>query len=375
MPFYNDLRPDTDPAKQDYALIFPSLKTDIAMRKRTIQNLLSLREGLDNQITRKIADKNLIVASWNIKEFGHTKQRLPEAYFYMAEIINRFDLIAIQEVKTGLEDLYILMRLLGDDWAYQINDITEGKAGNAERSAYLYNKTRVELAGLAAEIVLWDKLTQHSEIKQLKRTPYMTGFNAGWKQFAMINIHLHPGDDQDDVLYRREEVSLLLQALKEKIRLGRIWNENLILAGDFNFYGGASKDDGTIQFIYDEGFKEVESIIGIDTNASMTDVYDRLFITSNDYFCLGSNAANQEQGGVFNPFAFVYQEADLLTYKSYMLDDYTGSKDLENQDNLMAYYKHPWRKNQLSDHFPIWFELIIDSSDIFLREKLEDHTP
>ena len=34
------------------------------------------------------------------------------------------------------------------------------------------------------------------------------------------------------------------------------------------------------------------------------------------------------------------------------------------------YFKHPWRKNQLSDHFPIWFELIIDSSGAFLAEKL-----
>lgn len=373
MPFYNDLRPNSDPSKKEYALVFPSLKTDIVMRRRTIQNLLSLRAGLDDQVARKVADRNLIVASWNIKEFGHTKQRLPEAYFYMAEIINRFDLVAVQEVKSGLEDFYILMRLLGDDWAYQINDITEGRAGNAERSAYLYNKKRVELAGLAAEIVLWDKLTENASIKQLKRTPYMTGFNAGWKQFAMINLHLHPGDDQDDIAYRREEVELLLKALSEKIRLGRIWNENLILAGDFNFFGGPTKDDATIQFIYDQGFKEVESLIGIDTNASMTDVYDRLFITSNDYFCLGETEAGQERGGVFNPFEYVYREEDLLTYKPYMLDDYTGSKDLEVEDNLEAYYKHPWRKNQLSDHFPIWFELIIDSSNTFLREKLEDH--
>ena len=50
---------------------------------------------------------------------------------------------------------------------------------------------------------------------------------------------------------------------------------------------------------------------------------------------------------------------------------YTGSKDLANNDlALTRCFKHPWRKNQLSDHFPIWFELVVDSSETFLRNKL-----
>jgi hypothetical protein len=49
---------------------------------------------------------------------------------------------------------------------------------------------------------------------------------------------------------------------------------------------------------------------------------------------------------------------------------YTGIQDLEDPAVLARYFKHPWRKNQISDHFPIWFELIIDSSDEFLAEKL-----
>ncbi len=59
-----------------------------------------------------------MVASWNIKELGHTTQRLPEAYFYMAEIIARFDFVVIQEIKSSVKDLEILLRLLGDDWIH-----------------------------------------------------------------------------------------------------------------------------------------------------------------------------------------------------------------------------------------------------------------
>jgi hypothetical protein len=78
-----------------------------------------------------------------------------------------------------------------------------------------------------------------------------------------------------------------------------------------------------------------------------------------------------ESGGVFNPFEYVYRDGDEQSYKAFMMADYTGSRDLNIPSKLASYYKHPWRKNQVSDHFPIWCELIIDDSDEFLKEKLQ----
>ena len=372
MPYYNDLRPQDDLKKRDYELVFPGMTQ--SEKKRTITMLLALRAGLRDEIAAKKADENLLIASWNIKEFGHTTQRLPESYFYIAEILSRFDLVAIQEVKSTLEDLQIIMRLLGPDWSYLVNDITEGLAGNSERSAYLYNKRRVELAGLAGEIVLWDDLTVDSEVKQLKRTPYITGFNAGWKTFSLINLHLHPGDDEDDIAYRRAETELLLKALAQKISRGRLWNENLILAGDFNLYAGPNKDDATIALIGEAGYGEVESLVGVDTNASQTEAYDRLFLTRNEYFTLAKDADHREVGDVFNPFNYVFKTGEEQVYRDYMKAHYTGKRDMDDPAQLARYYRHPWRKNQLSDHFPIWFELIIDSSDEFLKDKLASYT-
>jgi endonuclease/exonuclease/phosphatase family metal-dependent hydrolase len=370
MPSYNDLRPDSDDDRQDFALVFPQMPE--AERIRAIDKLLALRQALDQQIAAKRADKNLLIGSWNIKEFGHTTQRLPEAYFYMAEIISRLDLVCVQEIKSGVQDLEILMKLLGDGWAYLINDITEGTAGNSERSGYLYDRSRVEFAGLAGEIVLWDEITAGQPITQLKRTPYITGFRAGWKTFAMINVHLHPGDDDDDFDLRAAEVGLLLQAIARKREQSGLWNDNLILGGDFNFYAPThanDKDGRTIQAIGDAGFRELECLQGVDTNASKTEAYDRLFVAANDYFTIGTEQ-DREVGGVFDPFDHVYTEAEHATYTPYMRDDYTGSKNLDLDDGWARYFLHPWRKNQLSDHFPIWFELIIDSADPFLRRTL-----
>ena len=170
MPTYNDLRPEEDFKKKDYALIFPGMTKP--EKKRTIENLLPLRGGLKDELPPKIADVNLLIASWNIKEFGHTTQRLYESYFYIAEILSHFDLVIIQEIKSGLDDLYRVMSILGPGWKYLVNDITEGTKGNSERSAYLFNAKRVEFAGLAGEIVLWDELTSGSAVRQL---------NNGWK--------------------------------------------------------------------------------------------------------------------------------------------------------------------------------------------------
>ena len=368
MPSYHDLRPEADFEKRDYALVFPDMT--VTEKKRTIRNLLELKSGLEEIPARK-TEENLLVASWNIKEFGHTTQRLPEAYFYIAEIISNFDLVAVQEIKSSMFDLDIIMRLLGDNWQFMVNDITNGTDGNSERSAYIFNTQRVKLSGLAGEISLWKELTAGSELEQLKRAPYITGFCAGWKTFAMVNLHLHPGKSTDDIDLRKEEVRLLLAAVAEKRRLKQLFTDNLILVGDFNFY--ETHDDDTIEMVKAAGFSEIESLKGKDTNASKTEAYDRFFLRSNKYFQVNRNDADEEIAGVFDPFRFVYKNGSHTSYIAKMQDHYTGNKTpAELLATIDSYYKHPWRKNQVSDHFPIWFDLQIDNSKSFLQGNLDE---
>ncbi len=366
MPFYNDLRPKADYEKNDYALVFPTMKDD--EKVRAIEGILRLREGLEASIPPRKAEQNLLIGSWNIKEFGHTKQRLPEAYFYIAEILSRFDLVVVQEVKSTLVDLKIVMRLLGSDWGYLVNDITSGTDGNSERSAFLFNSKRCHLSGTAGELVLWDALTQDSEIKQLKRTPYLMGFRAGWKNFALLNVHLQPGDDDWEVKYRKEEVRLLISALKEKMK--ETWTPRLVVAGDFNFYD--RKDVEAVEMFNEAGFYEVDNLIGVDTNVAETDAFDRLFIRHNKYFSVARDCDGKTKGGVFNPFEYVYRTGEEATYKREIIEAYTGAKDLENDDDaLEKQFRVYWKRNQISDHYPIWFELEIDSAVPFLESKLK----
>lgn len=361
MPYYNDLRPESDFKERDFALVFPDMST--RQKKRAIQGILDLKTALKSQISARRTEGNLLVASWNIKEFGHTKQRLPEAFFYIAEILSVFDLIAIQEIKSSTHDLQKIMRLLGSDWEYLVNDITSGGEGNSEQSAYVYNTKRVKLSGLVGELVLWPELTKDTEVKQLARTPYLTGFRAGWKSFSLLSVHLEPSDSDAQIKRRTEEVELLLAAIKSKTK--ESWSNRLVVVGDFNFYDG--DDDHNVKAFEDAKFYEVDGLKGKDTNVSSSQIYDRIFIAEDRFFHVATDVDGKTIGGVFNPFEHVYKDGASAEYEQEIREDYKGPMDLE------AYFQRYWKRNQISDHLPIWFELVTDDSEAFLQSRLKKH--
>ena len=178
MPYYTDLRPPKDTAGRDLQRFFPDLGNEA--RARIAAGLIRLRAQLAREVPPRRTEKNLIIGSWNIVSLGAGGFRDAEGYFYLAEVLSVFDLVAIQEVKPDLTDLGLLTRMLGPGWRYMVNDSTGGDAGNDERSAYLYNSDRVRLAGVAGELTLWDnyKGDRPDEMRSLKRPPYMTGFQT-----------------------------------------------------------------------------------------------------------------------------------------------------------------------------------------------------
>ena len=73
--------------------------------KRTAEGLLRLKTELDKAIPPKTVDPTLLLATWNLREFGGTKSggREKEPLFYIAEIMSRFDMVAVQEVRDNLD--------------------------------------------------------------------------------------------------------------------------------------------------------------------------------------------------------------------------------------------------------------------------------
>jgi len=369
MPSYNDLRPDSDPNIKEFALVFQNFSKE--QKIKTIDGLLKLREYLangENMQLRK-TDKNLLLSSWNIKEFGHLRHRQPESYFYIAEIISHFDLVAVQEVKTGLKDLEILMKLLGKDWSYLINDITEGRDGNSERFAYLYDTRRVNFTGLAGEILIWKELLEDGEPDfQLKRTPYVTSFRSGWKTFSLLNVHLQPDDNENGREMRRREVTLLMKALEVKRKRKTNWTENIIILGDFNLYN-KEKDRATVKIFESFQYKESDLLEGLNTNVALSkQTFDRIFFHQNEFFKTPCKA-DGNRGGVIDLFEIIYRDDAFQNYLAEMNAAKGKTVDLSTAAKQLKYFRDTWRRTQLSDHKPIWIEINIDSSDEFLAEK------
>ncbi|WNJ16739.1 endonuclease/exonuclease/phosphatase family protein [Pontibacter sp. G13] len=367
MPWYNDLRPTTDEKKVQFGLIFPELLHQPAEKARIIQSLLRLRKGLQTEMPPKKSDGNLILGTWNIREFGKYTHRTPESLYYIAEIINQFDLIGLQEVKGNLADFHKILRLLGSDWDFVINDVTGGNAGNDERFAYLYDKRKVEFTGFSGEIVLWeDGRGAGFPLEQLKRTPLITGFKAGWKKFAIVNLHLHPGDDDDDIELRQKEVKALLKVLTDRVKKNKIWTNNLVILGDLNMYD--EDDDSTIELFNKAGFMESKALKGLPTSIGRNP-FDRIFYYKRPNFDLNTESSGLSSG-VLHFGAYVYQDAAYETYKPQMLAHKGNPETLVTEDDYRDYFRK-WVTYQMSDHFPVWLEIDIDSSDEFLEGKLK----
>ena len=182
MVFYGGLR-DVKPAKE---------------RPRVADKLIDLRAGIVNQgIPRRTANDTLLLATWNIREFGRRRpkygRRIPESFFYIAETISAFDIVALQEVNEDLGDLKKVMRYLGHEWDYIATDITEGRSGNEERMTFVYDTRKVSFQNVAGEIVL-PKRDLVGDEDQIARTPFMVAFQSGWFRFKLCTVHIYYGE-------------------------------------------------------------------------------------------------------------------------------------------------------------------------------------
>jgi hypothetical protein len=236
---------------------------DIVVRKRTVEGLKRLRSALSANIPKRTTTDTLLLATWNIREFDSEKYgwRNDEPYYYIAEIISRFDLVAIQEVRDGLYPLQRLCRLLGSWWDFLVTDVTLGNSGNSERMAFLYDRRKVAFTGLAAEFVLPKDRGAKAEPVQLARSPYVAGFRAGWAYLTLATVHIYYGKGVKDDPRRVHEITEFSKTLAKHASIfssapqyepgASPKRDNLIMLGDFNIF---NRNDVTMRAITEAGF-------------------------------------------------------------------------------------------------------------------------
>ena len=357
---------------------------------RIARRLAALRTAMqhnpqkpDQCVPRKNATETLMLATWNLKAFdgGDADGRTEESYWYIAEIISHFDLTAIQEVGENLGGLEKLKRRLGGTWSYVVSDVTAGKAGNGERLAFLFDRRKIRFSGVAGEIVIPPVEDSHGKTiapaNQLVRTPTLVGFEAGWFRFMISTVHIIWGRGDEENPTRVAEITALAGFLKDRSEDKNAWSQNLILLGDFNIFD-ANPANAAYAAIVNNGFIIPESLQNIPpTNVgTQPRFYDQIALRTRK-----NNLAPTGRGGVFDFFEKVYRNDDYKDYIPAMMDgraeDQPDNKltfdtrgNLRNEDQRRAYYRNHWRRQQMSDHLPMWLELKIDYGEDYLKNRL-----
>jgi endonuclease/exonuclease/phosphatase family metal-dependent hydrolase len=334
---------------------YKALNSKTEQGRRTAEGLLRLRKALDEAVPSKTLDETLLLATWNIREFGGPKSggRGEEPLYYIAEILSRFDLIAVQEVRDNLDALDALMRVLGRWWDYLVSDVTFGPQGNGERLAYIYDTRKLAFGGLAGELVPAARKANGTLSMDLAfaRTPYLAGFRAGWFKFTICTDHFYYGEAKPDDPQRLREAQAIVDLLRERMKSKDRWANNAILLGDFNVF---STGDETFKAIERASFQIPRGIRGQYTNAKLDRPYDQIAFLAPE---VGAQV-DVARTGVFPFYKHVYRESDQETYLP-------GRPDLYRE----------WRTYKMSDHLPVWVELGVDFAIPYLERKLQPPQP
>ena len=206
----------------------------------------ALAADLDQNVPPRRIDLNLLVGTWNIRGFGDVTKKWDSgsgdspkrdyrSLINIAEIIRRFDVVAVQEVKDNIRGLRYVLKLLGPEWGFILTDITVGQEGNEERMAFLFDTRRIKPSGLACELVVppeWLNRIEPDTLKtQFARTPYAVSFISGGQTVILVTLHVTWGETSAD---RIPELKGIAEWMAEWARREKSWGHNFIVLGDFN---------------------------------------------------------------------------------------------------------------------------------------------
>lgn len=338
-------------------------------RDRILSGLERLRAQLDAELPAKTLEQTMLLATWNVREFDSPAYgpRTADAYYFIAEIVSRFDLVAVQEVHRDLTALKQLVAVLGWPWRYVVTDTTEGSQGNDERLAFLFDSRKVRFSGLAGELVLppverrVDGKLERVPVRQIARSPYVAGFRAGWSDFQLATVHIVWDESTKEPEARLDEIRQVARFLAERSTEPLNDLGTLVMLGDFNIF---SRSDRTLEAITDAGWVVPEALQGLPgSNVRKDRFYDQIAFRPERHWFESTGRA-----GVLDFYESVLRDEDEADYIADMGDAYEVTSKGKRRDDKgkQRYYRTYWRTFQMSDHLPMWLELRIDYSDDYL---------
>jgi len=215
----------------------PFPKPDSSFDYELEAELAALREHKELRDVPSPGGDRLLLATWNIANFG-VQERREKDHRLIAEILGWFDLVAVQEVADNLADLYAVRELLPESYRLLISDT----AGNDERTAFVYDTTKVELLELVGRLSIpvndlrFIKLPGvEQEFRGFDRSPYLAAFEAGAFRFVLASVHLYFGSDAAEDMDRRSlEAFAVARWADLRSDDPHAYASDIIALGDFN---------------------------------------------------------------------------------------------------------------------------------------------
>lgn len=248
------------------------------------------------------------IATFNIQVFGESKMSKPEVMEVLAEVVRRFDIVAIQEIRA--KNQMIVPRFVdminstGRHYDFVLGPRL-GRTSSKEQYAYIYDTASVEVDPESI-------YTVDDPDDLLHRPPLVAGFRARGPPpedaftFTLINIHTDP----DEV---PEEIRALAAVFRAVRNDGR-GEDDIILLGDLN---ASDRQLGELADIANMAW----ALSNTPTNTRGTAMYDNILFQA---------SATTEFTGA------------------------AGVLDLMSEFNLTLDVAQ-----QVSDHLPVWAEFSV----------------
>jgi len=248
------------------------------------------------------------IAAFNIQVLGSTKLSKPLVMERLAQIVRKFDVVAVQEIRsldqTVLPQFVDLINSGGRTYDYVIGPRL-GRTISKEQYAFIFDRASIEVDRSQT-------YTIHDPSDVMHREPFVALFRVRGPApeeaftFRLVNLHTDP----EEV---KREAALTAQILR-KVRDDGVGEDDVIVLGDFN------ASDRELRKLSDLNAMTL-TVQGVSTTPRGTAQYDNI---------------------VFDPAATV---------------EFTGRAGVF--DFLRAYNLSIEEAVEISDHLPVWAEFSI----------------
>lgn len=332
-------------------------------------NLGEEKENIDKLFERRKfdskAEDEIDIATWNIANLGVQGRREKDLEL-IAYILSKFEIIAIQEIRSNISQYMKIMSFL-EPLGYKT--IFTDVAGGGERMAVVYDTQKLELGTLIGELdynpngkvqlgqyimpskkqsYKLDGETIHTFFKNFNRNPFL----STWKiknssiSFLLANVHIYFGKEEDDdearFKNRIAEVFFLAEWAKEMQKeknKDKVYERNIILIGDMNVPKMSSRDK-VYRALKRRGFINTKYSTEAGSTIKEFKTYDQIIFSN----------------GKIPPIKIDNNTSSVVDFDNFIFKDLY--KKVLQKELRLADFK-AWTKFSISDHRPLFTRIKI----------------